>query len=195
MYAYIRGEITKIAKNYLILETNSIGYIIYMSETDLMKYKVKDQATIYTYQHVKEDEISLYGFVKNEDKEIFEKIITVSGIGVKSGIAILSNISSSDFVLAVITSDVARLKKLPGIGDKSAKRIILELKDKLKTEMAIEDTEKLEEIKKDSEVKEELVEALKMLGYTTKEISKVLPKIKNSLNIEEAIKEALKQLS
>lgn len=195
MYAYIRGEITKIAKNYLILETNSIGYIIYMSETDLMKYKVKDQATIYTYQHVKEDEISLYGFVKNEDKEIFEKIITVSGIGVKSGIAILSNISSSDFVLAVITSDVARLKKLPGIGDKSAKRIILELKDKLKTEMAIEDTEKLEEIKKDSEVKEELVEALKMLGYTTKEISKVLPKINNSLNIEEAIKEALKQLS
>ena len=195
MYAYIKGEITKIAKNYLILETNSIGYIIYMSETDLMKYKVKDQATIYTYQHVKEDEISLYGFVKNEDKEIFEKIITVSGIGVKSGIAILSNISSSDFVLAVITSDVARLKKLPGIGDKSAKRIILELKDKLKTEMAIEDTEKLEEIKKDSEVKEELVEALKMLGYTTKEISKVLPKIKNSLNIEEAIKEALKQLS
>lgn len=193
MYAYIRGEINKITKDYLVIENNNIGYIIYMSERSLNLFKESEKdVLIYTYQNVKEDEISLYGFKTIEEKNVFEKLITVSGIGVKSAINILSKIEPSDFVLAVITSDLVKLKSLPGIGQKSAQRIVLELQDKLKTEDAIT-IEKLPVI--DNKVFEELVSALQILGYTTKEIRKIEGKIEQGLSIEEALKKALKILS
>ena len=193
MYAYIKGEIIKIAQNYLVIENNDIGYMIYMSEKSLNLFKEGDKdIVIYTYQNVKEDEISLYGFKTIEEKNVFEKLITVTGIGVKSAINILSKIEPSDFVLAVITSDLIKLTSLPGIGKKSAQRIVLELQDKLKTEDAI-GIDKVHTV--DNETYEELVSALQILGYTTKEIRKIEGKIEQGLSIEEALKKALKILS
>lgn len=193
MYAYIKGEIKKITKEYLVIENNNIGYIIYMSERSLNQFNEGDtDIIIHTYQNVKEDEISLFGFIEIEEKYIFEKLITVSGIGVKTAINILSKIEPSEFVLAVITSDFKKLTTLPGIGKKSAQRIVLELQDKLETVdyINIENEEKI-----DNEIYKELVSALQILGYTTKEIQKIEGKIKKDLDIEEALKEALKILS
>ena len=193
MYAYIKGKIVKITKDYLVIENNNIGYIIYMSEKSLNLFKEEDKdVMIHTYQNVKQDEISLYGFKTIEEKTVFEKLIIVSGIGVKSAINILSKIEPSEFVLAVITSDLTKLTSLPGVGKKSAQRIVLELQDKLKTEDAV-GTEKQSFIK--NEVYEELVSALQILGYTTKEIQKIEGKIEQELSIEEALKKALKILS
>lgn len=193
MYAYIKGEIVKITKDYLVIENNNIGYIIYMSEKSLNLFKEEDKdVIIHTYQNVKENEISLYGFKTIEEKTVFEKVITVTGIGVKSAINILSKIEPSEFVLAVITSDLIKLSSLPGIGKKSAQRIVLELQDKLKTEDAV-GAENKSLVK--GEVYEELVSALQILGYTTKEIRKIEGKIEKELNIEEALKKALKIIS
>lgn len=193
MYAYIKGEIKKITKEYLVIENNNIGYIIYMSEKSLNQFNEGDtDIVIHTYQNVKEDEISLYGFTTIEEKHVFEKLITVSGIGVKTAINILSKIEPSEFVLAVITSDLVKLTSLPGVGKKSAQRIVLELQDKLEADNTV-DIEKIELI--DNEIYEELVSALQILGYTTKEIRKIEGKINKDLDIEEALKQALKILS
>lgn len=193
MYAYIKGEIKKITKEYLVIENNNIGYIIYMSEKSLNQFNEGDtDIVIHTYQNVKEDEISLYGFTIIEEKHVFEKLITVSGIGVKTAINILSKIEPSEFVLAVITSDLVKLTSLPGVGKKSAQRIVLELQDKLEADNTV-DIEKIELI--DNEIYEELVSALQILGYTTKEIRKIEGKINKDLDIEEALKQALKILS
>lgn len=193
MYAYIKGEVVQITNNYIVIENNGIGYIIHMSLRSLEHFNEGDKdILIYTYQNVREDDISLFGFKTIEEKNIFEKLITVSGIGVKTAINMLSNIEPSEFVLAVITSDIPKLTTLPGIGKKSAQRIILELQDKLKTD-------EISEVKNikvmDSEIYEELVSALKILGYTTKEIKNVEGKIERDLDIEEALKQALKILS
>ena len=164
-----------------------------MSLKSLNQFNENDKdVTIYTYQNVKEDEISLYGFKTIEEKNVFEKLITVSGIGVKTAINMLSKIEPSEFVIAVITSDLVKLTALPGIGKKSAQRIVLELQDKLKTDEDI-NIEKIAII--ENEVYEELTSALKILGYTTKEIQKIEGKINKDVDIEEALKQALKILS
>ena len=150
---------------------------------------------VHTHYYVREDNISLYGFNTNEELRMFELLLQVSGIGAKSAIAILSNITPSKFALAVITSDVNTLKKLQGIGPKTAQRIILELKDKIKTEEAIENQENT--IKQEEQIQEdmeELIQALQVLGYRRYEINNILPKIKEE-TLEDRIKEALQYLA
>ena len=139
MIAYIKGNIEIKTKEYIIIEVNGIGYKIFMSSSAINELEQGKTAKIYTYLKVKEDDVSLYGFLNNEELVTFELLIGVGGIGAKSAITILSNITPSKFALAVITNNVNALKKLPGIGPKTAQRIILELKDKMKTQEAIED--------------------------------------------------------
>ena len=136
MYAYIKGTLEIKTTGYVVIETNNgIGYKIFMSESAIERLsEIGSSVKIFTYMRVREDDISLYGFNANEELRMFELLLSVSGIGAKSAINILSNITPSSFALAVITNDVNTLKKLPGIGAKSAQRVILELKDKLKTE-------------------------------------------------------------
>ena len=146
MYAYIKGTLEIKTAEYVVVETAGIGYKIFMSETAIDKLgEIGSMVKVHTYLRVREDDMSLYGFNTNEELRMFELLLSVSGVGAKSAIVILSNITPSSFALAVITDDVEQLKKLPGIGPKTAQRIILELKDKLK---AVEDTDKseLEEI-------------------------------------------------
>ena len=144
---------------------------------------------------ISEDDINLYGFLSYEELSMFELLISVGGIGSKSALKILSNILPSKFALAVITNDVNTLKKLPGIGAKTAQRIILELKDKIKTSQQDEE-EKEEKITQIEGNAKDAEDALQVLGYTRKDIEKVLEKVDISgLSVEEIIKLGLKNLS
>lgn len=200
MYAYIKGSLEIKTAEYVVVETSGIGYKIFMSETVIDKLgEIGSIVKIYTYLKVREDDMSLYGFNTNEELRMFELLLSVSGVGAKSAIVILSNITPSSFALAVITDDVSKLKKLPGIGPKTAQRIILELKDKLN---AINDTSKdeLEEMlskkEEDGEKVAEAMSALQVLGYSRKEIEVAFEGFdKSDLSVEDIIKKGLLYLS
>ena len=196
MFAYIKGSLEQKSNNYVIIDVSGIGYKIFMPSNSIEKLgNIGDIAKVYTYYYVREDNISLYGFSSNEELRMFELLIGVSGIGAKSAIATLSEVSPSSFALSVISNDVSNLTKIPGIGKKTAERIILELKDKLKTETAIEKYEGVKTVIVKDEKTDEAISALQVLGYTRKEIENVLGKIDTqNLELEEIIKQGLKYL-
>ena len=183
MYAYISGKIADKANNYVVIDNGGMGYKIFMSPSVIEKLPdVGEFQKIHTYYYVREDVISLYGFLTNEELRMFELLLSVSGIGAKSAIQILSSITPSSFALAVISNDVSKIVKIPGIGNKTAARIILELKDKLKTEQAISKNEQVKEAIHENEKDTEAVVALQVLGYTRKEIEKALEKLNVKIN-------------
>lgn len=199
MFAYIKGILESKNENYIIIDVNGIGYKIFMPSSGINRLPETGKIVkVHTYYHVREDNISLYGFNTQEELKMFELLISVSGIGTKSALAILSEISPSSFALSVISGDVSALVKIPGIGNKTAQRMILELKDKLKTEQAITKNN-LKNVNIEYNNKDNISEAssaLQVLGYTKKEIDKVLVSSDlNGLSIEDIIKEALKKLS
>ena len=196
MFAYLKGVFESRTLDYIVVDVNGIGYKIFMSENSMKRIgELGSIIKVHTYVKVREDDISIYGFASNEELRMFELLVSVSGIGAKSAITILSNITPSRFALAVITNEVNTLKKLPGIGPKTAQRIILELKDKIKTEEAIgAETSELEKEENKQEEFEEVIQALQVLGYRRYEINKILPKIKSE-SLEERIKEALQYLA
>lgn len=196
MFSYIKGILEIKSSNFIVVDVNGIGFKIFMPLTSIQKLEETGKTVkIYTYMQVKEDDISLYGFTTNEELRMFELLISVSGIGAKSAITMLSSVTPSKFALAVISNDVKSLTKIPGIGAKSAQRIILELKDKLKTEESISKIEDVTGMQDDvvqSETKSEAVQALQVLGYTKFEIEEVLAKIDmQNKNVEEIIRNAL----
>ncbi len=198
MYAYIKGTLEEKAKDSIVIETAGIGYKIYISEKTMMSLgELGEKIKIYTHYHVREDNISLYGFTSNEELKMFELLLQVSGIGAKTAITMLSNITPSQFALAVISNDIKELVKIPGIGTKSAQRMILELKDKLKVENAVEEKSetKSEEIS-NVEAINEATQALQILGYNKAEIKRVFEQIQlKNVSTEEIIKNALKNLA
>lgn len=197
MIAYLRGMLSFKADEYIIIDLHGVGYKVFMSKSAIDSLPDNNnEIKVFTYMRVKEDDVSLFGFNSNEELHTFELLISVGGIGAKSAIAILSNITPSKFALAVITNDVGTLKKLQGIGPKTAQRIILELKDKIKTEEAItlHADDEIEDKIINEENQEELIQALQVLGYRRFEINAVLPKLKQT-ELEERIKEALQYLS
>lgn len=193
MFAYIDGKIADKANNYVVIDNGGIGYKIYMSPTTIEKLPdVGENKKVYTYYYVREDNISLYGFLSNEELRMFELLLSVSGIGAKSAVQILASITPSEFALAVISNDVSKIVKIPGIGNKTAARIILELKDKLKTESAISKNEKVEQAINEDDKDNEAITALQVLGYTRKEIEKALEHVDTSnASVEEIIRKAL----
>jgi len=200
MFAYIKGSLEVKTTGYVVIEANGIGYKIFMSETAIEKLgEIGSITKVHTYVRVREDDVSIYGFNTNEELRMFELLLSVSGIGAKSAITILSNISPSSFALAVITNDIATLKKLPGIGVKSAQRVILELKDKIKTQEAVSKNEPSVEIKmaiQDDDKVSEAISALQVLGYSRKEIEVAMEKIDTStLSIEDIIRKGLNNLA
>ena len=197
MFAYIKGSLEEKSNRYVVIDVGGIGYKIFMSDAAIQNIGEKGSIVkVHTYYYVREDNISLYGFISKEELTMFELLLSVSGIGAKTAIAMLSNIEPSKFAIAVITNDVNTIKKIPGIGPKSAQRIILELKDKLKTEQAITEKEDTKVIMMSSENINEAIEALMILGYNKKEIEKVYDKLDtNNLSTEELIKLGLKNLS
>ena len=197
MYAYIKGTLEEKTKDSIVVDVNGIGYRIFLSEQSMSKLgELGETIKVYTHYHVREDNISLYGFLSNEELKMFELLIQVSGIGAKTAIVMLSNITPSQFAVAIITDDLKTLTKIPGVGSKSAQRMILELKDKLKAEDAIaKDTEVKVKVT-NNENAEEAIQALQILGYNKGVINKVLEKLDiDGLSTEDIIKSALKQLS
>lgn len=178
MYSYIKGIIKEITPKYVTLENHDIGYLIITPNP--FNFKKDEEVTIYLYQKVSDDDISLYGFKSIEARELFMKLISVSGIGPKSAVAILASGPVHSIASAIESGDAKYLQKFPGIGPKSSKQIILDLQGKLDIEPAIT-----------SESFAEVEEALKALGYGPREIKRVIPKLDESRSINELIKDAL----
>jgi len=197
MYSYIIGKVISKSKNILILENNNIGYEIYMTEIALSELSIGEDAKIYTYYNVTQDNISLFGFKNLEEKKMFENLISVSKIGAKTAIGILSSISTAELAILIITNDINRLSKLPGIGKKTAQRLVLEVIDKVKTEEIIfteEEQESNENYLNTTEKEKDVIEALKVLGYNIKEIDNVIKTLDIKSSTEDMIKQALKIL-
>lgn len=201
MIAYLKGILSIKTKGYIVIETNGVGYKVFMPESTIAKTgDIGDEIQVHTFMRVREDDVSLYGFLSNEELRMFELLLGVSGIGAKGALTILSNIAPSQFALAVISDDVGILKKLPGIGPKTAQRTILELKDKLKKdeEITIDEGEEEQSTQNtilDDEKVSEAISALQVLGYSKREITEALQNLDLvSLSVEDIIREGLKNL-
>ncbi len=199
MLAYIKGSLEMKFDHYVVIDVGGLGYKVFMSETSIENVgNVGDVVKVHTHYRVREDDISIYGFLSNEELKMFELLLGVSGIGAKSAITMLSNITPSSFALAVITNDTSKLVKIPGIGAKSAARIILELKDKIKTIEAKEQetsAQMKEAIIEDNKL-QEAISALQVLGYNRKEIEKVFEKLDfEKLSLEDMIRKGLASLA
>jgi Holliday junction DNA helicase RuvA len=194
MLAYIKGSLEMKFKNYLVIDVGGLGYKVFMAENAINTIgEIGEIVKVYTYYRVREDDISIYGFKTQEELRMFELLISVSGVGAKSALIMLSCIEPSDFALAVISNDIKLLTQVPGIGNKSAQRIILELKDKLKAEQSEENIEnaKLKKAKTNENV-EEAISGLMVLGYSKKDIEKAFEHLDvESLSIEDLIKKGL----
>ena len=197
MFAYIKGSLEMKSSNYIVVDINGLGYKIFMSQSNIESIgEINDIVKVFTYVKVREDDISIYGFKTQEELRMFELLIGVSGVGAKSALVMLSCIEPSEFAIAVISNNIKLLTQVPGIGTKSAQRIILELKDKLKAEQSELDEEKLENTKlkssKTNENVEEAISGLMVLGYSRKDIEKAFTHlIVDELSVEELIKKGL----
>lgn len=202
MYAYIKGILAEITEDAIIVENQGIGYEIAVPG-QVFDYlpSVGEEVKIYTYHYVREDAILLYGFLTKEDVRIFKMLIGVSGIGPKGALAILSVLSTDDLCFAILGDDAKAIAKAPGVGAKTAQRVIIELKDKLSLEDAFE--QKLANQAQKAEpnpavgVKNEAILALTSLGYSQSEALKVLQGIEISPDdqVEDVLKMALKQMA
>lgn len=212
MLAYIKGTLEMKMTGYIVIDVGGLGYKVFMSEAGIEKVgSIGETIKVHTYYKVREDDISIYGFNTLEELKMFELLIGVSGVGAKTALTMLAVCAPSEFALAVISEDVKALTGIPGIGAKSAQRIILELKDKITKEQQVQSIH--EKVNSQAKTKEEKAEdklqvalensakiaeamaALQVLGYNKKEIEKVFTKLdKNELSTEELIKKGLSML-
>lgn len=201
MYSYMKGELVEILEETIVLEVNNIGYNIHIPASMIDSFSGTGQTVkIYTYFHVKEDAMKLYGFLTRDDLNIFKLLLGVSGIGPKGALAILTVMTPDDLRFAVLGDDAKTIAKAPGIGNKTAQRLILELKDKLNLEDAFE--AKSMHVAANlgnsaSGVKSEAVQALTALGYSAAEALKAVNGVELTENmaVEEVLKAALKQMA
>ena len=194
MYSYIKGSLASKTQDKAVIDVGGVGYLIYIPYSTYQTLpEVNETVKLNTYLAVREDSMTLYGFKSNEELRIFELLISVSGIGPKLAVGILSDISAADFSVAVITDDLNRLTKISGIGKKTAQRMIIELKDKMKTENIenMPDTPVIRNVV-NNEI-EEAISALQVLGYNNKDAVEMVNKsYKDGMKVEEIIKESLK---
>lgn len=182
MYAYLNGTITDIKPSYIVLDHQGIGYLILSPNP--YSYHVGEVIKIYTHHYVREDLIALYGFKTQEAKDLFLRLISVSGIGPKSAMSLLATDKIDDIVVAIEEGNIKFLMKFPGIGTKSAQQIVLDLKGKL--------VETDDEIVKTQT--NDVEKALSALGYSKVEVRKVMKKIDDDQTVELMIKQALQLL-
>lgn len=199
MYEYIRGQFQGISKDYVVIELNNIGYKIFTSGNTMSNMpKVGDEVLLYLEQIVREDFIGLYGFTTREELEMFKLLLSINGVGAKVALSLLSISTVNNLKYAIMMGDEKHITRAPGIGKKTAQRIILELKDKLKPdELTSEEGQLIEGINDNSDYSfniNETLSALMALGYTEKEAQKALEKVDKTLSIENMIKESLKLL-
>lgn len=194
MYYYIKGTLVQKSENFIVVDANGVGYMIYTSQNSIANAgETGNTVTVYTYLHVREDVMELFGFVTVEEKNMFMHLISVSGVGPKAALAILSVTTPSKFAAAVVTNDVKTITKAAGVGPKLAQRVILELKDKMKTaELDISLDDDTDEVLSDN--RSEAISALVVLGYSSQDAQKAVKGIDGSLSVEDIIKKALTSL-
>lgn len=198
MFAYIKGSLEMKFKNYIVIDVGGLGYKIFMPENAINSIgEIGEIIKVFTYYRVREDDISIFGFKTQEQLRMFELLLSVSGVGAKSALVMLSCVEPSEFAIAVISNNVKLLTQIPGIGPKSAQRIILELKDKLKSEQNEDQIEesKAKSIKVNENV-QEAISGLMVLGFSKKDIEKAFEHLTvGTLSVEELIKKGLILLS
>lgn len=200
MISYVRGEVAAFEAEKVIIDVNGIGYGIYMSQQDMGRLPmVGSEVKLYTYFSVKEDSMQLYGFLSKDELDVFRLIIGVNGIGPKGGLGILSVLTPNDLRFAVMSKDVKAISAAPGIGKKTAEKLILELKDKLCIEDALEQNTEQAGAYDSSEAQSaqmDAVQALVALGYGNTEALKAVKKVEVNENTttESILKNALKYL-
>lgn len=204
MLAYIKGTLEMKMTGYIVIDVGGLGYKIYMSDTGIEKLgNIGDIIKVHTYYKVREDDISIYGFNTLEELRMFELLISVSGVGAKTALSMLAVCEPTEFAISIISEDIKTLTQIPGIGAKSAQRIILELKDKIKKEQQIQELTsaaksingtktKLEERLEKEERVNEAIAALQVLGYNKKEIERAFEKlVTEEMTTEELIRKGL----
>lgn len=200
MIAFVRGTAVDMTENSVIVEAGGIGYEIYMTGTDLSRIHMGEEVKIHTYFNVREDAMQLYGFRSKDDLQMFKLLLGVNGVGPKAAVGVLAGITADELRFAILSDDVKTLSKAPGIGKKTAQKLILELKDKMKLEDAVElklahEQEKavagLGEI---SDGRQEAVEALVALGYSSTDALRAVRKVTDVApdDVEGLLKAALK---
>lgn len=195
MYYFIKGKLIKKDENFIVAENSGIGYKIYTSSTSMSAMgDTGSIITMYTYLHVREDIFDLYGFATEEERTMFLHLLSVSGVGPKAALAVLSVSPPAKIAIAVITNDSKLITKAQGVGPKMAQRIILELKDKLKTEELELETNDAFDVTEENGSFGEAVSALIVLGYSANDARRAIEKAGTSGSIEDIIKRALVQL-
>ncbi len=196
MIGFLRGQVAALKTDYCLLDVNGVGYRVFVAGSTRNKLRLKEEARLFTYMNVYQDGITLYGFASEEEYDIFQLLIGVSGIGPKVALGILSAITVESLCKAIQNKQATVLTKLPGIGKKSAERLILELKDKVGFAAGDEEVLTLEmEGPLGDDMISEAQAALAALGYSQAEIAPVLKKATKCKTTEEVIKLALKQLN
>ena len=200
MVTYIRGELITIEEDKVIVDVGGVGFGIYMPGTAMnLLPPVGEEVRLHTYMNVREDAIQLFGFLTRDDLKVFKLLIGVSGIGPKGGLSILSQLSPDDLRFAVMAGDAKTIATAPGIGKKTAEKLIIELKDKLNIEDVLNkssDTEKGVALHSTNEVQAEAVQALVALGYASAESMKAVKKVPftDDMAVEDVLKQALKNM-
>ena len=198
MLAYIKGTITDIGSVEIIVETGGVGFLVFTSSQATTRLTKNQQAIIYTHLNVREDDMSLFGFLTKEERSVFRMLINVSGVGPKSALSILSCLSVGELRMAVLSDDYKAIAKANGIGPKTAQRLIIELRDKFHLEDVLDS---YEENTTDTSVPEDLISeaamALSSLGYSNVEALRAIKKVPNSecMTVEQLLKAALKNIN
>lgn len=199
MITYVKGELTDIYNNYIVVECYGIGYEIMVPASIVMELpSIGNPVKIYTYQYVREDALDLYGFLNKDDLNVFKLLITVNGIGPKGALNILSVIRPDELRLAVLSDDVKAIQKAPGIGGKTAQKLIIELKDKLSLEDVLtHGIEPKSNVPVANSARDEAIEALVSLGYSSSESIRAVRSIENAddMDSEALLRAALKKLA
>ena len=202
MISYIKGELSEVLEDIVVLESGSIGFNIRVPGSVLSELPaIGTEMKLYTYLQVREDAMGLFGFLSRDDVNLFKQLLGVNGVGPKAALGILSVIPPDDFRFAVLAGDAKAISRAPGIGAKTAQKIILELKDRLTLEEAFEQkAEHVQTVVSDSAAnnqKQEAVLALTALGYSNSEALKAVSKVKEAekLGVEELLKAALKNMA
>lgn len=199
MLSYIKGQLEEIEEDYIVIEAGHVGYSILVPSSLLNELpSIGDQVKIYTYLHVREDAMLLYGFITKDDMEVFKKLIKVNGIGPKGAMGVLSVMTGYELRIAIMNSDLNTICLAPGIGKKTAQKLILDLKDKLKISDYTETIGAAIDhliVNQNLTFSGEAIEALVVLGYSNHEALQAVKPYKNLESTEAIIKEALKSLA
>ncbi|MBS5325484.1 MAG: Holliday junction branch migration protein RuvA [Lachnospiraceae bacterium] len=202
MISYVRGELTAVEKDKVIVDVGGVGYGVFMPEASMgMLPQMGEEIKLHTYLNVREDAMQLFGFLTRDDLEIFRLLIGVSGIGPKGGLSILSKLTADDLRFAVLSGDAKAISSAPGIGKKTAEKVIIELKDKLDLEEMLEPKDISPSAEPvggglAEEIQTEAVQALVALGYGSTESLRAVKKVdlEQAKTVEDVLKQALKNL-